>query len=733
MKTTTIQLPDGSEVDIQTDDPTAAATAARKIWANRQTDNGAAEQTPQPRTALQTAGDFLGDTIDNLIPNFGDEIAAMPDAAKAAVTGKPVGEAFNRGRREFREHQAQYDKEHPYLAWGSTIAGTGASLALPAGELAQGAGWGARLLHGAAVGAAYGGLAGAGEGDSLGDRANNAATGSLAGSVLGGTMAPLAQGASRLGRYARQALPGVDRLGRGLANVPRSVMRKARRTPEMDRHDQALRFLRTRMNQGHVATGFGEQGAAATPDSLMAEVERRRAMNVPAILGDVSDAMRTTTSWASRGMGPGQTMVRHALDARKAQEAARVRDHVVQTFGPVADPLQQAEAIRVRAKAQAAPGYRAAYSSPMVITPEIRAIMGTPAFREAVPHAVRNIQNGMRSPTDLGFELDHAGNLTGFHGLSTEGFDQVIRAMRDNAANDMRPADFIGGRPTNTTNTIHISQRAKDLKAALAAQNPAYRDVTERYADDMAQREAMLAGKDFGNLTGNELRQVRLNTPQTAHEAWSVGARSAMGSAASDFGAKHPTGDTASRVRQMLGDDVKQREVSELTGNTGAVRNLQDRLEAEHQGNILWKEVQGNSKTAQRQQADRDLDQALGSFEIPNMSPTGILTKAANLMQSGVSQKMRNEVKDHVARIVTEQHPDRLKAFLDEVANVAERDEHFANRLHRVGLIGTKAGAMNVEAPDQGQFGTDGDFYMTNDGYVSNLDDTIQVKLGGEP
>ena len=97
--------------------------------------------------------------------------------------------------------------------------------------------------------------------------------------------------------------------------------------------------------------------------------------------------------------------------------------------------------------------------------------------------------------------------------LSTEGFDQVIRAMRDSgrAAGEVNP---ITGRVRQTTDSVHINSRAKDLHAALADQNPAYRDVTANYADEMALQDALRRGGDVAKLSGPEIDAQRRAMPQ---------------------------------------------------------------------------------------------------------------------------------------------------------------------------------------------------------------------------
>jgi len=727
----TVRLPNGSEVDVQTDDPKQAAEAARKHWQATQGAAPAEDVTGprKPRTALQTAGDFLGDTIDNVLPNWGDEVAAIPDAAKALFKGQDVGEAFDKGRHEFKANQAQYDEEHPWLAWGSTLTGLGASLALPAGRLVSGAGMAAKVAHGAAVGAGYGAVAGAGEGETLADRAANAGTGLAAGAALGGMASPLAEGAVRLGRSIRQNVPGVDSAVRTIANVPRAVMRRPLVQPGERAREQADRMMSREMNRGNIQEGMGQQGAPANPTNLLNEMDRRQAMGVPAMPADLTEGMRGMTSWASRGAGPGQTLVRNALDARKATEANRVRQHITDTFGPATNPVRQVQEYGERARRDAAPMYQEAYAQPAVVTPEMRAIMQTPAFRQALPNAVENIGNAMRDPVAMGFRIDDMGNATPGPSFTTEAFDQVIRAMRDNgrAAADINP---VTGQVVNNTNSVNINARAGDLREQLAAHNGAYRDVTAMYADEMGMRDAFQRGQDIKNLTGPEIAEQFRTTPQAnAREAWSVGARTSLADSASEYGAKYPTGDTAAMVRKLLGDEPKQAAIGQMTGRPDAVRGLQNRLEAEHQGNILWNDVRGNSKTAMRDRLDADLDEAAGVRSLSSLTPRGMLAAVVNHIASGATSQFRNDVKERVAQVATETNPENVADFMAAIADRARQDRDFADLLHRAGVIGTKAAAVNVAPPkpdDDMQLGSDGTrWHRGADGMMYNDDETF--------
>lgn len=705
-----VKGPDGSTYNVTAPEGTTPAQALARVKAQATKATPKPKATPAPRSGWQTTGDFFGDVVDNVLPNWGDELTGGMDAIGAVATGKPVGEAYSEGKKTFRRNQAQYDRDHPNLAWASTIAGVGGGLVLPGGAALKGASLGAKALQGAKIGAAYGALSGAGEGDGIVERGANALRSGVIGAGGGAIATPLALGAARGGRVLRNSVPGLDAGMRQLARVPRAVMGLPKAQPQARAVAQGDRMAANAMNDGHIQRGMGDNGPAASPQAIAAEVESRQALNVPAIPGDVTQPMHSLTSWASRGMGRGQTLVRERLDARKAQEAARVRQHVIETTGPVSDPILQMEQHMARAKTEAAPKYEEAYAQPMTLTPDIQGIMKTPAFADAVPQAIRNIRNAQRDPEAMGLRLvpnpepgtmapdmPHVitpkGMLVLDKNLSTEGFDQVVRAMRDNGRSAMNTTGF---RPVDTTNSVHINNRARDLRSALADQNPAYADVTSQYADDLAQRDAFTAGQDVGKVTGHEINAQARSMPESAQPAWAIGARTAMADEASQFGAQYPTGDTARAVDKMLGDQPKRDAIGSMMGNDGALSDLSQRLEAEHQGNILWREVNGNSKTASRQSLDADLDAATGA-NAASLNPKSWVPGIINHLADKANGKFRNAVKDRVSQIVTESDPKSIEDLMAQIVATAEKDADFAQLLHRSGIVAAKGYSQNIE------------------------------------
>jgi hypothetical protein len=140
MPTYIIDTPDGSSYEVDAPDGITEDEALR--WAKAEI---AKLETPAKasRTGLQTAGDFFGDVVDNVLPNWGDELlGGIPAAIGSLGTDEGMGAAFDRGQAEFKANQAQYDEDHPNLAWASTLGGMGAGLLLPGGAAVKGAGMG---------------------------------------------------------------------------------------------------------------------------------------------------------------------------------------------------------------------------------------------------------------------------------------------------------------------------------------------------------------------------------------------------------------------------------------------------------------------------------------------------------------------------------------------------------------------------------------------------------------
>lgn len=402
----------------------------------------AAPELPKapPNTAYQNADAFASKTLDGFIPGLSHVASGMDgtignawDAIRGKASLDPVG-SFKAGMGP-KPSVETFAQENPNAAAAAGWTGLAGSFLLPEAKVAKGGGLLAHVTNSAITGGGYGALSGFLNGTGDG-RVANAENGALFGAGLGAVVAPASRYVGSTLSTARRNIPGLNTFLTGAENLPRRVFGLPLIHAEANAYAQAERVLAKDMATGTIDSVGGHGTVPASPATVASEVTRRHALNVPAMPADVSEKLRQTAAWALQGRGTMASRARQELMSRQAQAAPRVRQHIADELGAAVDPIEEAEAIHRRVSEASGPGYAAAYAQPMVITPEIQSIMRTPAFQDALPTAYRNIRNAERDPHALGFTLDASGNIIATDALSTEGFDQVIRSMRDSVSRD---------------------------------------------------------------------------------------------------------------------------------------------------------------------------------------------------------------------------------------------------------------------------------------------------------
>ncbi len=706
-----------------TDEPKGPAALAPQ---QPQEAQQAPEVTEEENTLREDIRAAAGRFADGMFPGAASTIrgirGAIDNTWDAVAHGKDwePGKAFDEYSADMKNVTKRFSEEHPDLGDGLGWAGFGASFALPGVRVARGAGLGAHAINGLATGAAYG-TAGGLLNDSGEGRIANAENGLMFGGTLGAAAPAALRGGAAAGSYALRTVPFAYRAVEAIGDAASRVRGLPVPPPNRVARAQAERLIGTEMRNGNLAQGMGATGAAATPATVEAEVARRQALGTPAMPADTTEDLRRLTSWALQGRGPMTTRARAALSARQAAAGGRVREHIQTELGPAIDPIAAAEDITRRTKAEVAPLYEEAYKLPMAITPEIEQIARTPAFRHAVPQAVENIRNGMRNPKAMGFrdrrvrgqepEFDLPAERV--RTLSTEGFDQVIRAMRDSgrAAADINP---LTGKVMNNTNSLGINDRAADLRDALAAQNPHYAEAISRYADGMAVRDAIDRGGDIVSASGPEIEAIMRSMPQAnAREAYMAGARTALADVATDkslsptanvpLAARKAMGLSGAGLSAAAGDAAKVQAIETMSRRPGVMNRLDDRLEAEDQAHKTFSESFGNSKSYGRQAYDEAIYG--GDAKVAAKFVTGrVIDGTMDLLFRGRGAgRFKQAVQERVAEVLTAANPADVTAAMAAIQRRAETDRAFNASLQRAGIklgqfIAFQAAGMPTEA-----------------------------------
>ena len=644
----------------------------------------------RPNTTLENISSGAGEVLDGILPGAGNFMAgvggAIGNTIAAPLSDKvdwdPLG-SFKDEQDAAAGSKQQFEVEHPDLADGLWGAGLVGSLALPQAQVFRGSGMATGAGNAAINGAGYGALSGL-LNDSGDGRIANAALGASFGGVVGAA-APAVL--NRLGETANMALrnvPGMNAALTAVGNAGRRLVGREAIPATAQAHAQAERLIGRAMEGGTIDGGMGIGSIPLSPDSVEAEVLRRQALGVPAMPADVAEPLRGTFRTAAvRGEGRMATRARGAVDARQAQQAARIRGHLGTELGPAVDPIQEAETISRRASAAADPDYRRAYAqgSPMVIDEDLQAIMRRPAFQRAIPQAYDNILNRGGNPEALGFVVGPNG-ITLSPQPNFEAFDQVVRTL-----NKGMKRSELTGRPILDNESGAINDVMMDLDGHLKRSNSAYADAKGNFADEMAIKDALRRGQDVSNLTGDEIASQLRTMPQHAQEAWMAGARTSLANDATQAGLK-PTANVAQRTRQSiglsgaglaasLGDSRKQRALETMTGRPGALRRLDGRLEAEDQAYRTFADV---TRRVERGEAGEDtLHRAGGVLSMARKAAQGrylgVLSDVVLRGNPKGTAAFRRDLNDHAAGILSAADPASVREAMSTVRKRRGSDE----------------------------------------------------------
>lgn len=258
--------------------------------------------------------------------------------------------------------------QHPYLHMAGELAGSiPAMVALPGGELAEGANLGTKMVKGAQVGAEYGGLSGLGEGKDTGDRAMQAAEG-IVGGIVGGAAAPVAGSVASAvsDRFIQPAIGAV----RGVMDPAGEA---ARRLTSALQKDQEL------ISAGK-ANGMSPQEWAAAKQA-----------GEPVTLADLGSTNTQALLRSSANTSPeGRAVLEKVLNDRFAGQTERVANDVRGLVAGGSNAGKTGDQLVAEYDAARAPAYKQAFQQgdKEIVSPAIERLMGSPTFEQAMKNAV---------------------------------------------------------------------------------------------------------------------------------------------------------------------------------------------------------------------------------------------------------------------------------------------------------------------------------------------------------
>lgn len=474
----TVTGPDGKQYHVNA--PPGATDAQIIAYVQRMV--AANHKATDPTTAEQLHG-AASSFLDGVIPGAGGVVSGL---AGAAMHPTEMAKGFTDARRASERHEERFKEDHPYLGAAATGAGFVGGMFLPVTKLglaakgAEAAYDAARAVHGAegalaatkgaraAVplgrrvlnSAINGGIMGAAGGamdshaDSVGGFLQDTARGGLVGASVAGALpvagrfvAPLVSAPAQAA--ARRLAPAVAKAGQMIpGNVGRSIVSHA--------GNMALDPAETR---AHRYIGNKLADAGMSDEALMAELQRRHGLGVPAAPADVHEGLRDAYGSAARRPGPATAAVRKAIDNRQRDMTARVQDHIGASLGDVTNVEAQAAALKASGKEAAAPLYDISDAQHIPFVRELQELFQRPSAVDALQIAGRQLK-------DKGLSLSKHGLIEGKDGIFRLGRAPTM-AMYDRAKTVLDNTIYAGSKPLVSPEVTRASEGAMDIRNRL--------------------------------------------------------------------------------------------------------------------------------------------------------------------------------------------------------------------------------------------------------------------------
>jgi hypothetical protein len=697
-----IQGPDGKTYEADAPDAQAAARAFSQM-ANLDK-SAATPAAPEPsegerKAAAKAAADRASmtpgmRTVADKLHQFVKGAIPWSDEIKAAIgTVLPGGGSFdeNLAYQVAKGDAADADSTKlgtlpvvgDVTTGGVTKLGGGVASAVATApiNIVRGAALGARMLNEGAKGAIGGALYGSGEDKE--NRGRGAVVGGGIGAGLGFVAPAVGTGIGNAYQWARNQLSGLPAALQGYS-----------------------RGAVTRVGQGVADDGLD----AAAYQARVAE------LGPEGMLADMGENLTGHAGAIANQPGRGMQLLRNALDNRHRTAAGRIRGDVDNALGPAANIPETIEATAQHYRAQAAPHRQQFQNNPVPFTPQLENLLGhiqenTPAvLGEARRYANEWARmNGTRPQffarqnANGGWDIDRIPNATEWDHIK-----RAFDAMGNGRTASRTDQTIYGDLARTVRNTVDeaLSPGAPDqspwaLARALEGENFQIRDAVEAGADAFNK-----------NLTPDQMAAEmygvggRGGMTQPALQGYQLGARenvrNIMGNASTQWG---ENGATAARSR--LGSDNAREKLAHIVQNPQAADDLLRRLDAETAFARTRQDVSQNSRTAQRQAAQKLYPNAAaepvrGDITLPGMVVKGA-RGLANALFGGAITEARSRVAADAAEMLIAQGAQRDAIVHGLIAHAQTRAVTGAQREAIIGVAralmqGTTAPAVDAAA-----------------------------------
>lgn len=331
--------------------------------------------------------------------------------------------------------------------------------------------------------------------------------------------------------------------------------------------------------------------------TLNQAISRLRALGKDSTLSDIIPQLGETA--ASVG-GRATNAAERVYNQRVAGQADRVADKIDELLTNVG-MFSEGAKVTARRAAQAKSAYKEAYeATPRLYSNAITDLLDNPVVKAAIRKAKR-VPKYKDLPDN-----------------SMEILDQVYKQIGKKAH---RSGDYLDG------------LLAKDLRAAIVAESPAYERALIKFADDSLVLDAMEEGKKLFRLRPEQIKKTMAELGETEAEAFRVGGADAI----KDKILSAP--DAADVVKRIFGSPKSRAQIRNIFPDRRSYRAFELEMKREALKAKTAARVLANSATARRQAGQAHLGDAPGGAVHDLI--TGHPFRAAGKAVGGIIQKAK--------------------------------------------------------------------------------------------
>lgn len=603
--------------------------------------------------------------------SWGDEIDAGLKAAAYKMTGGGIGAPYDESAAWARARQKAFDQRNPVLSPALQITGAVASApATPALQPFRGASMLGKIGNGMATGGAYGTIYGAGLGeDGLGDRALRAGEGLALGTAIGGAAAPVASGLANAYKYGRDAMRPLPP---ALTGMSRGAVKRVNRAMQ----DDAL-YVPVPANRNGFVPPPPRQGAASYTN-------QRNQLGYEGMLMDMGTNLQGQAAALATKPGPGKAMVKGALENRAAGAKGRIEYDTNQALGPAKNLVELEEQFTKQSRKMADPLYEQFRQTPIKPSEALYGLLDRAKAAGVYDEALKNMQKRGFDPVET-FYKGYKNSGVDNSALNARFLDEVKRAADGVASEYFRKGN-------NTQGSIYADIAngiRSEVDRILSPNNPAasiYARARDAAGEGLQFSEALDMGrKAFSRGTHPDQMKAdmsRMNYLQ--RDAYREGgrgwARDVMGNATSALNTSEANLAAARDTRKAFGSDYAREKLRMLAQEpkyppgvvppppkTGNPEKMIDRLDTETRFAQTTNDVLANSKTAERQAAQRevpgtgDAEEFTKTVGLRDWSGAAMqaAAKVANWLQMGALNARGARINEDMAKMLTAQGPER--------------------------------------------------------------------------